>query len=225
MEQKMKDVFYVREALPHKDSITPQKKLDLYGVESLRDGELLMLCLGISQDKAGSILERYSLSELASLPFPQLQKTLGKAHARELACGLELAKRVLHKGLGIQPVIACPGDTIPYLSSIKDQKKEHFACLYLNARNQVIHQEIVSVGSLSASIVHPREVFLVAVQHSAAAVLLSHNHPSSDVSPSQDDIELTRRLMKAGEIMGIEILDHIIISSHDFLSLKERGLM
>jgi len=97
--------------------------------------------------------------------------------------------------------------------------------MYLNARNQLIHKEVISIGSLSASIVHPREVFQVGVANSAASIILAHNHPSGDVSPSKDDVELTRRLVKAGEIMGIEILDHIIISTLDFLSLKERGLM
>lgn len=98
-------------------------------------------------------------------------------------------------------------------------------CLYLNARNQVIHRETVSIGSLSASIVHPREVFQAAVSHSAAGVILAHNHPSGDVSPSQEDLELTRRLVQAGQIMGIEVLDHLIIGTEEFFSLKEQGLM
>lgn len=111
------------------------------------------------------------------------------------------------------------------ISEIKDERKEHFICLYLNARNQIIHKETVSIGSLSASIVHPREVFLVAITHSAASIILAHNHPSGDVSPSQDDIDLTHRLVRAGEIMGIEILDHIIVASTDFVSLKSRGVI
>lgn len=115
--------------------------------------------------------------------------------------------------------------SLALLSDIKDQQREHFLCLYLNARNQVIHKEVVSIGSLSSSIVHPREVFQPAVSHAAASVVLAHNHPSGDVSPSQDDIDLTRRLLQAGEIMGIDVLDHLIIGADDFLSLKERGLL
>ena len=123
------------------------------------------------------------------------------------------------------PAISNPADAIPMISEIKDERKEHFICLYLNARNQIIHKETVSIGSLSASIVHPREVFLVAITHSAASLILAHNHPSGDVSPSQDDIDLTHRLVRAGEIMGIEILDHIIVASTDFVSLKSRGVI
>jgi DNA repair protein RadC len=87
------------------------------------------------------------------------------------------------------------------------------------------HKEVISIGSVSASIVHPREVFSVAVAHSASSIILAHNHPSGDVSASSDDLDLTRRLVKAGELMGIEILDHIIIGAQEFLSLQERGLM
>ena len=138
---------------------------------------------------------------------------------------MEMARRALHKGLGILPVISTPTETIPMLADIKDERKEFFVCLYLNARNQVIHKEVISIGSLSASIVHPREVFTVAVAHHAASIILAHNHPSGDVSPSKDDIDLTHRLREAGLIMGIEILDHIIIASGDFVSLKETGIV
>ena len=89
----------------------------------------------------------------------------------------------------------------------------------------MIHKEVISIGSLSASIVHPREVFTVAVQHHAASIILAHNHPSGDVSPSKDDIDLTHRLREAGLIMGIEVLDHIIIATGDFVSLKETGIV
>jgi DNA repair protein RadC len=222
----MKTDFYVREALPKIDFQIPiQEKFDRYGVEIFMDGELLMLSLEITEEKAKEVLENNSLSKLLDLPFSELKEELGKEEARKLLSGLELAKRALQKGLGIVPVISCPADTIPFLTGIKDERKENFMCLYLNARNQVIHNEIISIGSLSASIVHPRECFLPAIQHSAASIILSHNHPSSDVSPSKDDIELTRRLRNAGEIMGIEILDHIIISPNDFFSLKEKGLI
>lgn len=218
--------LYVREALPKVNAgIAAHERLERCGVECLRDGELLMLLLNIPEEKTKSILAKQPLPELYTLPFPALQKLLGKAKAARLVSSFELAKRTLQQGIGILPAISCPAETIPFLTSIKDECKEHFLCLYLNARNQVIHREIISIGSLSASIVHPREVFQVAVKHSAASIILAHNHPSGDVSPSKDDIELTRRLMKAGDIMGIEILDHLIISKSDFLSLKERGLM
>jgi len=137
----------------------------------------------------------------------------------------ELARRGLQKGLGVQPVICSPTDVLPLLADIKDQRREHFLCLYLNASNQVIHREIVSIGSLSSAILHPREVFQPAVLQSAASVVLAHNHPSGDVSPSHDDIILTRRLVQAGKIMGIDVLDHMIIGANDFLSLQEPCLL
>lgn len=222
----MHAALYVREALPQaRLDVAVYEKLERGGVECLQDGELLRLSLGLEAEKTQRILTKHPLTELYRLPFPALQRLLGKTRAGRLAASFELAKRILEKGIGILPAISCPAETIPFLAGIKDACKEHFLCLYLNARNQVIHQEIVSIGSLSASIVHPREVFGVAVQHTAAALILAHNHPSADVSPSKDDIELTRRLVKAGQIMGIEVLDHIIIGPSDFLSLKEKGLM
>ena len=102
-------------------------------------------------------------------------------------------------------------------------KKEYFIALYLNTRNQLIHQEIISIGSLNSGIVHPREVFEPAVKHLAAQVILVHNHPSGDPSPSEDDLLVTKRLIEAGKILGIEIIDHIIITSNQYLSMKEKG--
>ena len=125
------------------------------------------------------------------------------------------------------PTIGFPSEVVPLLADIRDQQKEHFVCFYLNARLQVVHKEVISIGSLSATIVHPREVFGCALRQSqgVASIILAHNHPSGDVSPSKDDVELTGRMVKAGQIMGIEVLDHLIIGATGFLSLKEKGLM
>jgi DNA repair protein RadC len=226
MEISMKNNLYIRESLPlFKSDLSPSEKLDTIGVESLWDGELLMACLGLSQDKVKEVMENHSLAKLASLPLADLKNLMGAENSRKLATGFELSRRAFDKGLGLRPSISCPSETIPFLNNIKLQKKEHFLCLYLNARHQVVHTEVVSVGSLSASIVHPREVFLPAISHSSASIILSHNHPSGDPSPSKEDIELTKRLIQAGEIIGIEILDHIILGSSEFISLKEKGLM
>lgn len=221
-----KDGFYVREALPRADfGMNAQGRLDFYGFEGVRDGDLLMLSLGLPEGKTREILDRWSLPDLFHLDFSDLKRILGPARAMKFLSAFELARRMLQKGIGILPVISGPSDTVPFLAGIKDEKKEYFLCLYLNARNQVIRREVISIGSLSASIVHPREVLLPALLHSSASIILAHNHPSQNVEPSKDDLELTRRLIKAGEIMGLEVLDHIIIGSTDFLSLKEKGLM
>lgn len=216
---------YVREALPQVRDIPPREKYNQSGVQSLLDGELLMLFLDIPEQKASRVLEKNTLSDLLSIPQDGLGKLLGKGRTARLLCGLEIVQRALQKGLGVLPIVSCPAEVLPFLSGIRNKDKEHFLCLYLNARNQAIHQEVISIGSLSASIVHPREVFHVALQHSAASIILAHNHPSGDPSPSKDDIELTRRLGKAGEIIGIEIIDHIIVGHRDFLSMKEKGLI
>ena len=108
--------------------------------------------------------------------------------------------------------------------SLKDKKKEHFWAILLDTRSQLIKKAEISVGSLDSSIVHPREVFKEALSASAASVIFVHNHPSGDPAPSADDIKLTKRLVQAGEIMGIEVLDHVIIGNKRFLSLKREGL-
>ena len=110
------------------------------------------------------------------------------------------------------------------LRHIRDLKKEHFVAIFLNARNQVIKTETISVGSLNASLVHPREVFAPAVGISSASVILGHNHPSGDVTPSREDIDLTKRMVQAGEILGVEVVDHLIVGSDRFLSMKEANV-
>jgi DNA repair protein RadC len=213
--------------------LLPRERLERHGCEALRDEELLAVLLGTGyrgrtvHDLARSILEIHSREDLAAMDLLALAqiKGLGRAKACLLVAAFELARRSLRRELGTRPVLVTPEDVLPLLADIRDQPKEHFLCLYLNGRNQLIHKEVVSIGSLSASIVHPREVFRLAVSTVAASVILAHNHPSGDVAPSQEDVELTRRLTQAGELMGINVLDHIIISAIDYLSLKERGVL
>lgn len=205
--------------------LSPKDKLLQRGCESMRDNELLSLFLDVPLERVTMLLKNRTVNELLHSQYNELKPVLGRAKAYRLVAAFELSRRVLDKGLGTAPVIANPAGTLPFLNEIRQAQKEHFVCLYLNARNQVLQNEIVSIGSLSASIVHPREVFRIGIEHCAASVILAHNHPSGDTSPSRDDIELTQRLVKAGQVMGIEILDHIIVGRNDFLSMKERGLM
>lgn len=212
----------------HQTEETPNQRLERLGPQAVKDCELLSLALGHqAADRAECILASCPKESLIDLDLGQLAKIDGitRTKARTLIAAFEFARRSLHKGLGVQPVVSAPGDCLHYLTDIKDERREHFVTLYLNARNQVIHKELTSIGSLSSAIVHPREVFRFGVELSAASVILAHNHPSGDVSPSQDDINLTRRLVQAGEILGIDVLDHIIVGRDDFLSLKERGLI
>ncbi len=123
------------------------------------------------------------------------------------------------------PTIATPMDVANEVTNIRSNKKENFVVLCLNARNQVLHKDTVSIGTLNANLVHPREVFQPAVAKSAASIILAHNHPSGDITPSDDDVELTKRMVNAGEMMGIEVLDHVIVSAKGYLSMKDKGLM
>ena len=210
----------------------PREKLERLGPEALRDEELLAILLRTGYEGRNvleisrGIVKRYPVNKLVDMDLKELTtiKGIGRAKAAGLVAGFELAKRGLNQGIGIEPTITSPVDVLGFLTDIKDRRKEYFVALFLNARNQVICREDVSVGSLNASLVHPREVFAPAVGSSAASVILAHNHPSGDVTPSREDIELTRRMVQAGEIMGIEVLDHLIVGSERFLSMKEANV-
>ena len=219
----------------------PSYKIQQNGAESLPDEELLALVLRMPQRgkkgvlaKLRSFLKQNPLKSLANfqVDHPQGQLSnrqlkgsdLTRAQQITLQAAIEFARRVLNQGQGIEPSITSPADVLNELRHIKDAKKEYFVAVYLNARNQVLKTEVISVGSLNASLVHPREVFAPAVGISAASVILGHNHPSGDVTPSREDIELTRRMVQAGEIMGIEIVDHLIVGSDKFISMKEANV-
>lgn len=216
----------------HPDDL-PRERLLRRGVQGLRDDELLAVVLGTGYrghgvtEVARRILQTHSKEELVHMPPEALRRLrgVGRVKAGLLVAAFELARRGLQKGLGVQPIVSCPADAVPLLAEIRDERKEHFLCLYLNARNQLMHKEVISIGSLSASIVHPREVFQPAISRTAASIILAHNHPSGNAAPSREDIDLTSRLVDAGRILGIDILDHIILCDSDFLSLKEQALM
>jgi DNA repair protein RadC len=161
-----------------------------------------------------------SIEELAET------KGIGPAKASQIKAALELSKR-LESDVGEEPkpIFKSPEDVAAVMrSKLKGKKKEHFWVVCLDTRNRLIDWKQVSIGSLDTSIVHPREVFKEAVSASAASVIFVHNHPSGDPEPSKEDIELTKRLVKAGEIIGIDVLDHIIVCDKSYLSLKAKNL-
>jgi len=168
-------------------------------------------------------LQEASLEELTQA------KGIGLAKAASIKAALEIGRRI---ALDIETriVIKSPDDVRQVVKQILMQEmrgydREHFMALYLDRKGGLIVKEDVSVGGLHSSIVHPREVFKTAVKRSAASIILAHNHPSGDPAPSREDIEITRRLLDAGRIMGIEILDHVIIGEQTYCSLKEKGLL
>lgn len=209
----------------------PREKLLAKGAENLKIEELLAILFrsgrkGLSAlDLGQSLVAQYDLPEIARLSAIDLQTLEGidSSKACTLLAAIELGRRIsLSKESGAVCVFT-PGDAIPLLTSIRSQKKEHFVAMYLNARQEVLHQEVVSIGTLNASLVHPREVFEPALKHLASVVLLAHNHPSGNVEPSDADLSITKRLSDAGRLLGIEVMDHIIVAKDRYYSFREHG--
>lgn len=209
----------------------PREKLIQYGSERLSNSELLAIILRSGKkgenviDLANKILKKYRTENLPNLTYQELKdfSGLGPAKACEIIACFELGKRIL-KGK-VASFYLKPEDVWRELKDIREHKKEHFVIFFLDSRNQEIKREVISVGSLNANLVHPREVFEPAVKNLAAQVILAHNHPSGDTEPSEDDLEINKRLVEAGKILGIEVIDHIIVTKDEFLSFKDRGLI
>ncbi|MBL7125916.1 MAG: DNA repair protein RadC [Dehalococcoidales bacterium] len=213
----------------------PRERLQKYGAEALSAQEILALILGrgISGESvmvtAQRLLSQFgsikgiagaSLEELASI------RGIGLAKAAQIRAAFELTSRLeSYQSTEKKETVKTPEDVVALVRSrLKGKKKEYFLALLLDTRNQLIRVAEISVGSLDSSIVHPREVFKEAVAASAASVIFAHNHPSGDPEASEDDLNLTKRLAEAGEIMGIDVLDHVIIGEEKYLSLKREGL-
>ena len=150
---------------------------------------------------------------------------MGPAKAAELKAAIEIGRRYQKPSLAGASFCSSQDVAEYYRPRMRDLKKEVFKCALLDTKNKIIRDEEVSVGSLSASIVHPRDTFKAAIRESAAAVIFIHNHPSGDIKPSQEDILLTRRLVQAGEVLGIQVLDHIIVGDGTHFSFRENGMI
>ena len=229
----MRDSFTVRD-LPLSER--PRERLLKLGSEALSAQEILALILGrgikgesvmVTSQK---LLSRFgNLKGVADASVEELIQTrgIGPAKAAQMKAALELSKRLeADVDEKPQPVLKSPEDVAAVMrSKLKGKKKEHFWVICLDTRNRLIDDKLVSIGSLDTSIVHPREVFKEAVSSSAASVIFVHNHPSGDPEPSNEDVELTKRLVKAGEIIGIDVLDHVIVCDKSHSSLKAKNLL
>ncbi len=215
--------------------VRPRERLARDGERALSDAELLAIILrtgtktNTALELAQKLLHQFgglkglhqsSLAELAKV------KGVGLAKACQIKAALEVGRRAFGERQGEKVFIHTPADAARLvMSEMRYLDREHLRVILLNTRNAVIGVEGISVGTLSASLAHPRECFKEAIRQSAAAVIFVHNHPSGDPTPSPEDIALTRQLAEAGRLLGIEVLDHVIVGDGVFVSLKERGLM
>ena len=229
----MKNSFTVHD-LPLSER--PRERLSKLGSEALSSQEILALILGRGMKgesvivTAQKLLSKFgNLKNMASASVEELTQIrgIGPAKAAQIKATFELSKRLENSsGEATKITVKSPEDVIKTArNQLKGKKKEHFLVLCLDTRNHLIKTNTVSIGSLDCSIVHPREVFKDAISSSAASVIFIHNHPSGDPTPSEDDIKMTKRLIEAGEIIGIEVLDHIIICDNEHLSMKAKNLV
>ncbi len=216
----------------------PYDRLLLYGPDSLKNQELMSLILrGLPVEvKKGfdpEQLTRRLISEYGNRAISEernpgrLAEMLGisLSTASLIVTVFEIGRRYYAEPHSREPIIRTPEDCYNYLTDMRSLKKEHLRGLYLNVQSRLIHDEVISIGTLSRSVVHPREVFAPALEHSANSLILAHNHPSGDLSPSEADIAVTKQLAQVGRIMGIEMLDHLIIGDGGFVSMKNKGII
>ncbi|MDD4607489.1 MAG: DNA repair protein RadC [Patescibacteria group bacterium] len=208
----------------------PREKLEKYGLDKLTNPELLAVLLGSGikglnvielSKKIVKIIEKNGANKI-NLDSLLREKGLGRAKALQVIAALEFGKRL---SLKQKSEILSAEDVWKLCVDIRNSKKEHFIVFYLDTQNKLIERQIISIGTLNASLVHPREVFEPAVSLHVASIIVAHTHPSGDIKPSDDDLAITKRLIEAGKILGIELSDHIIFSADGFLSLKEKNLI
>ena len=214
----------------------PDEKLKRWGVQNLSDAELLALLLRTGNGSLGMnildvarqfLVQCGGLHALSGREFRELSQIagIGQTKAMQILCAVELSKRIQTPKIEEVAFNSSAEVANYFMPRLRDLKKEIFIVILLDARNKLIKVETVSEGSLTASIVHPREVFKPAILESAASVIFIHNHPSGDPTPSQDDLKVTNQLVEVGRLMDIRVLDHVIVGSRNFTSLAGKGLM
>ncbi|MBQ9365139.1 MAG: DNA repair protein RadC [Schwartzia sp.] len=215
----------------------PREKLIDYGASQLSDVELLAILLRTGTRNhsvihlAEEILARFQGKGIAAITQMLPEEIaeingIGLAKAATVIAAVELGRRIATKAAANLDSVYSGGDVAAiFMPRLRYEMKEHFILVLLDMKNHIISTPTISVGSLSNSVVHPREVFSEAIRRSAGGIILVHNHPSGDPEPSGDDIALTRRLVAASKILGIPIVDHVIIGDNKFVSLEEKGML
>jgi DNA repair protein RadC len=231
-ERRRKTKKYTIQALP--SELRPRERLFEQGPDVLKHAELLAIIFNTGH-KGEGVLELASriLSEYGSKAITRERSVerlmgelgIGQLKASQIIACFELGRRFYQEDSGRMPSIRGAEDVYEYLKDMSRLKKEVLRGLYLNVRNKLIHDEVISIGTLTNILVHPREVFGPAIEFSAAALIVAHNHPSGGLELSSEDKEVTKRLKEAGKVLGIPLLDHVIIAKKSYFSSKDNGLM
>jgi DNA repair protein RadC len=202
----------------------PREKLARKGAAALSDYELLMAIIGSGNAQADVTKIAQNVRKLiaekgSNLTYEDLLtiKSLGPAKATQIMAGFELWRRQFE--VSERPIIDTPEKAVAQLSDIRDKKQEYFVCLTLDGANRLIAKRIITIGTLTSSLVHPREVFADAITDRAASIIVAHNHPSGNVTVSNEDAEVTKRLQDAGKVIGIDVIDHIIVTEDKSTSI------
>lgn len=213
----------------------PRERFIKYPIAAISDIELIAIILrtGSNSESVIELSKRVlykhkTLKDLSSVRVSDLTKTrgIGKAKAVQLLAAIELGKRVTKESFDALDKLHSPANVFEYMKDELEMKtQEHFIALYLNTKGELVHQKTLFIGSLNVSLVHPRELFKYAVLNSAATIIIVHNHPSGDPTPSPQDIDLTKMLHKNSIMMDIEIIDHIIIGKDKYYSFKEKKII
>lgn len=213
----------------------PRERMENYGPKALADHELLAIILrtgtrdknvvNLALDVLNKVEDLYNFRHVSMQELMQIPG-VGRIKAIEILATIEFGGRIARTSQIKEGTVMSSSWAGNYLlKEMSSLKQEHVVALYLNTKNEIIKKETLFVGSLNSSVAHPREIFKGAVRYSAARIILAHNHPSGNTEPSDADFSFTRRVVDAGELMGIEVIDHIIVGEDEYLSLREEGLM
>jgi len=210
----------------------PREKLLKYSARALTNTELLAVVLGSGVEGenvlkvAEDLMRRHGAEALPGLSLGKWRETrgIGAVKACQMIAAFELARRIL-----VRPDsefrVSSPREAHDLVRDLKRARKEHLVALYLDAQNCLIRRETISIGTLNTTRTHPREILQPAILHSALSFVLAHNHPSGSLEPSRDDLDFTRSIARAAELIGVHLADHLIVSPRGYLSLKERGVL
>lgn len=213
----------------------PYEKFESYGPSALSDAELLAIIIRSGSKKERSIelaqrilgIKKQGIRGIYDLTLEDLQKVtgIGRVKSIQIKAIAELSKRISKNNAASKVKISSPGSIASlYMEELRYLQQEHLKIVFLDTKNQIISDKFLTVGTVNASLINPREVFIQALRYNAVHVILLHNHPSGDPAPSREDISITKRIIEAGEVVGIKLLDHIIIGDGNYISLKEQGV-